>query len=64
MSVICSCSLAGTRACLTCGNAMSGVGDKYPAPYGKQDEYVWPVWSLETEVEQIAAIVEDQVAPV
>jgi len=64
MSVICSCSLAGTRACLTCGNAMSGVGDRYPAPYGKQDMYVWSGWRLQEEIETITAIVEEQVAAV
>jgi hypothetical protein len=29
----CCCSLAGTPACWTCPNSMSGTGDRYPAPY-------------------------------
>jgi hypothetical protein len=43
---------------------MSGVGDRYPAPYGKQDMYVWSGWRLQEEIETITAIVEEQVAAV
>ncbi len=32
---VCCCSLAGTRACFTCANSMSGVWDRYPSPYFK-----------------------------
>jgi hypothetical protein len=31
----CCCSLVGTKACFVCQNAMSGVFDRYPAPYHK-----------------------------
>lgn len=44
MSNICCCSLAGTAACLTCANAMSGVGDRYPAPYVRSPEYDLTAW--------------------
>lgn len=31
--MICCCSLAGTKACFTCSNNMSGTHDRYPPPY-------------------------------
>lgn len=47
----CCCSMAGTKACLTCPNSMSGVGDRYPAPYQglPWPEKIWPEKFVEPE---------------
>jgi hypothetical protein len=46
---ICHCAMAGTKACLTCANSMSGTWGRYPAPYAVKLEncpttYIEPDW--------------------
>ena len=52
----CCCALAGTKACFTCPNNMTGVWDRYPAPFVREN-YLW----LDSSDEDTAE--DQQVAP-